>query len=45
MEMLAAGQIKSLAVSNFSPAQLDCIINAKKAGTYDLSQGGWFKTP
>ncbi|CAJ1337397.1 unnamed protein product, partial [Effrenium voratum] len=25
-EMLAAGQTKSLAVSNFSPEQLDCIL-------------------
>jgi len=38
-EMLAAGEIKSLAVSNYSPAQLDCMINAKKAGTYK-----WLKT-
>lgn len=48
-EMLAAGGTRSLAVSNFSPAQLDCILADKSAtvptvnqlpysvGNYDLS--------
>lgn len=37
-EMLAAGQTKSLAVSNFSPQQLDCILSDPSATVPDVNQ-------
>jgi len=37
-EMLAAGQTKSLAVSNFSPEQLDCILSKEDATPPVLNQ-------
>jgi len=37
-EMLASGKTKSLAVSNFSPAQLDCILQDKTATVPTVNQ-------
>lgn len=37
-EMLAAGKTRSLAVSNFSPAQLDCILQNRSATAPVLNQ-------
>jgi len=37
-EMLAAGQTKSLAVSNFSPKQLDCLLEDKTATVPTVNQ-------
>merc|ERR1712224_80132 len=38
MGMLASGKTKSLAVSNFSPEQLDCILSEKSATVPTVNQ-------